>query len=265
MGQRLTALVMTCVAAFSIPAWGAKQAPREGPAAVVLRAFVGHADQSIDAFLMTLRPVPLDTKSRARVLASLPPGDLKPSPNQVKKMVAVQRILDYSARSGVVSVKVIDLDFAFVGLYLRTVILVSSRALELLDADEFGALMAHELGHDYDAADYAMAIQQHDAPRMRELELRADAIAVLTLERVGIDPERLVSAVTRQTHYNEMLDSQRPNATQTTADRYVSLSERVTFIRTVMGLRWADNSAGDAVIAQPLARWMLAIASAAIF
>jgi hypothetical protein len=80
---------------------------------------------------------------------------------------------------------------------------------------------------------------------MRELELWSDGIAVLTLERVGIDAERLASAVEKQTHYNQVQDAvvraATPARVQTAADRYVPLRQRVAFIWAIARLRWADD------------------------
>lgn len=219
----------------------------QSPNQVALNGFQGHGDQTIDAFLQHLRPVPLTAEERSKVLASLPrDGEVRPSPKQRAKIAAAECVLDYSARGGAIAVKVIDLDFAFAGLYYRSVVLISARALDLLDTDEFAAIMAHEVGHDYDWNDYRMAIQRDDVDRMRQLELKADGIAVLTLQRVGIDTERLVSAVQKWTRYNQLLDAdQRPaaSASALAADaRYVPLKERVTFIRAVARLHWAGGS-----------------------
>ena len=67
---------------------------------------------------------------------------------------------------------------------------------------------------------------------MQELELRCDGIAVLTLRRVGIDPENLVSAIQKVTRFNQLRDTVASSA------RYVSLKERVRFIRTIAALEW---------------------------
>ncbi len=140
--------------------------------------------------------------------------------------------------------KVIDVDSAFGGFYYRTVVLLSAKALALLDADELAALVAHEMGHDADWDAYAMAMQQHDTERMRELELKADGIAVITLEHLAIDPERLASAIQKVMRYNDWRDhtaGATPHAgAAPTADRYVPLNERLAFIRSVAKLHWAD-------------------------
>lgn len=255
MGQRLVALVAALALGFgfSLPARAREQSNAERTRRKALAFFEGHSDETIDAFLMRLRPDALDSASRATVIASLPrEGELHPSPKDGEKLSAAQRILDYSARSGAVMIRVVDVDSAFVGLYYRTVVLVSGKALSLLAADELAALVAHEMGHDSDWNEYWAAMQAHDSEKMRELELKADGLGVLTLEHLGISPERLVSAVQKMMSYNEWLDRSAgatPQAGPATvnADRYVSLDDRLAFIRAVAQVRWADWPARVAV------------------
>jgi len=151
---------------------------------------------------------------------------VRPSRKDGEKVSAAQRILEYSARARSVTIKVIDVDSAFVGLYHRAVVLVSARALALLSADELAALTAHEMGHDADWDAYWTAIQRQDDERMRELELKADGIAVLTLQHLGISPERLTSAIRITIRYNDWQDRSASVLPQTggnfgMADRYV--------------------------------------------
>ena len=246
MGQWLTALVLALTVGLSMPVWAPTQRDSERTSRNVLAFFDGHGNDTIDAFLMRLRPAPLDEASRANVIASLPKeGEARPSRKDGEKLLLAQRILDYSAGPGAVLVKVVDVDSAFVGLYNRAVVLVSAKALALLDAEELTALVAHEMGHDADWDAYVFAIQQHNTERMRELELKADGIGALILEHLGIDPERLASAIQKTIRYNDWLDRNAGATSQTaaavTADRYVSLRERLAFIRTVATLHWADG------------------------
>ena len=117
MGQRLAALVAALAVGFgfSLPARAADESDGgERTSRKVLAFFEGHSDETIDAFLMRLRTVPLDGDSRAKVIASLPKeGEVRPSRKDGEKLSAAQRILDYSARSGAVTIKVVELDSAF--------------------------------------------------------------------------------------------------------------------------------------------------------
>ena len=232
MGHRLT-LLSACVIAMAASVWPAyAQTVRSSAARTALEAFNRPTPETIDAFLTRLRPDPLDPSSRAQVMASLPEAELTPSRGELAKIAAAGRILDYSARTGFVMFKVIDLNCAFIGLYYRTAILVSRRQLAILDANEFAALAAHELGHDYDWNAYWSAMVGDDHARRQELELRADGLGALTLQRVGINPERLVSALQKTVRYNE------GRVATANWEDYVPLAERIAFIRAVATLTW---------------------------
>ena len=101
MGPRLAALVVASVVGLTLPVWAADQSDAERTSRKALAFFEGHSEETIDAFLMRLRPAPLDEASRAKVIASLPQeGEIRPSRNDWKKLSAAQRILDYSAPPG---------------------------------------------------------------------------------------------------------------------------------------------------------------------
>lgn len=62
--------------------------------------------------------------------------------------------------------------------------------------------MAHEIGHEYVWQQYTDAKSRKDAKRVRELELVCDAIALRTLAREGVSPERLQTATEKVSWYN---------------------------------------------------------------
>jgi predicted Zn-dependent protease len=74
--------------------------------------------------------------------------------------------------------------------------------LRLLDSEELQAVVAHEIGHEYVWQEYAVARARNDTARLRELELACDSIAVLTLARIGVKPDRLVTAVEKELRFN---------------------------------------------------------------
>jgi len=77
----------------------------------------------------------------------------------------------------------------------------SERALTLVRVDEFA--------HDYAWDAYWTAVQTRDRDRIRELQLPADAMALLTLKQSAIGPEHLMSAVQKLTRYNESAPERR--------------------------------------------------------
>ena len=194
------------------------------------RAFRFFADLRIisaEAALESLRPIPISPEEKRRELSSLPRvGQLQPTPDEAAKLGSIQRVLIYHKRQDVFEAKVIDLPQAGVVLHARSILLISRPALRELSATELQAAVAHEAGHEYFWADFEH-LREGDATARQELELRCDAIAVLTLLDLGLDPGELVSAVRTVTRFNERI-----GATLAEGD-YPSEAARAQFIRRV--------------------------------
>jgi hypothetical protein len=143
------------------------------------------------------RPAPVGGAQRAAVLAGLPREGEVVSLDRAgrRKTKALEQVLRLHERSGVYEVRIVDVAQAFVGLHERAALLVSRRALVLLDEQELQALVAHEVGHEYYWSAYHAARAAGDAARLRQIELACDGIAVETLVRLGVPPERLTSAL----------------------------------------------------------------------
>jgi hypothetical protein len=233
-------MVMISVSTVMVPGVTAE---RRSVSTSALKYFEDHRDLTIDEFLTRLRPIPIDGRERARVLAALPPhGAIRAGANELAKMSLAEEVLAYHHRRGLIPFTIIDVAPAFIGLHERAVILVSTSALSLVKNEEFAALVAHEIGHEFVWTDYQLAVERRDHARIRELELRCDGIAVLTLRRLGVDAERLVSAVEKLTWYNQQrrLDADRSD--------YVSRDDRRAFIHAIEKLQWADSeSPGQAM------------------
>ena len=90
-------------------------------------------------------------------------------------------------------------------------------------------VLAHELGHEYYWNRFELGRQNHDYSQVQELELRCDGIAVITLLNVGLNPENLISAITKLNKHNERPGSRR-------SQDYVAFKERITFIRSMVEL-----------------------------
>ncbi len=74
----------------------------------------------------------------------------------------------------------------------------------MVSAEEFAALVADEIAHEYVWDEYQKAMARNDHQKMQQLELSCDGIAVLTLRSLGLDAEHLVSAVKKITRFNQL-------------------------------------------------------------
>jgi hypothetical protein len=229
---RRLSLLLAALSAVAYPA-EAHDRGRSPVQVLVLKYFDNRRAVSVDEFLTQSRPAPPGPSDCAAVIASLPnEQDVDPRPAEMAKIQAALPLLQYHQRQGIVTFKVVELDHAFVGLYARSILIVSRLALWALDSAEFVAVIAHEIAHDYMWDAYQQAISRKDTKKMQELELLCDGIAVLTLRHLGLDPERLVSAVQKLTHLNQLREAGDTNA------RYVPLKERTAFIRAMARLQW---------------------------
>jgi hypothetical protein len=224
-----------------------KRSRSDRPTAKAL-AFFETDGATIPEFLDRHRPAPLPPALRAQVLASLPQeGERQPTAAERAKLTAIEPVLVFHGRKGTVEIKVIEVGHAFVGLHARTVLLLSRDALALLTPEEVQAVAAHELGHEYVWNEYQAAMAEAAHPRMQELDLVCDGIAVISLRALGLEPARLITAVTKMTRYNERLGA------TATARSYVPLDERRRFI-DVMSARtgtWVAPVGGRGFVPSP--------------
>lgn len=150
------------------------------------------------------RPAPVTIAEKTAVLQSLPRDGAvtQLGKGERRKLDAIDRLLRLHERNGVYDVRVISVTQAWTGLHQRAVLLISLHALTLLTSEELEALVAHEIGHEYVWQQYAHAKLSGDTRQLRELELVCDAIAIRTLVRLGILPERLQTATEKISWYN---------------------------------------------------------------
>ena len=200
-------------------------------AARALAFFTTLPADDIAAALRSRRPSPVSLDDRNRAIAHLPrDGVLQPRADERVKLAPLTEVLAFHDRS-VVDVEIIDVDQAFVGLHARAIVLISRSALRLVSAAELQALVAHEIGHDYFWDEYQRAHQRYDKQVLRDVELKCDGIATLTLVELGIDPRVMTSAVRKLTRYNEKLGATANFRT------YSSPSDRERFVLAVLALR----------------------------
>jgi hypothetical protein len=106
---------------------------------------------------------------RARLVASIRKEDIvSPSFQRQAKLDALRPILTYHDRAGI-EVKVVRLGLAWDGFFEGAAIIVSEEAVDILTADELQAVVAHELGHEYFAAEYELARNNKQQDKVKEV------------------------------------------------------------------------------------------------
>ena len=207
-------------------------------ARAALEYFEPARDTGFLPFVIQLRRPAPPSGFRAKVMKALPKkGNFAPTAQEAVKLAAIPLVLAFHGRKDDMEFRLVaGRGLAFAGLHHRTVLLITREALELLEKDELMAVAAHELGHDYVWDEYDEAQKQGDSSRLQELELRCDGIAVITMDRLGVDIARLVSAAYTLDRHNQRVFG------KTGDGRYVPLNQRVEFIRAM-----AKLIAGNAV------------------
>jgi hypothetical protein len=174
---------------------------------VGLRAFQYFAQTgrpSWDDYLKSIRPAAVSAEKKARSLAMVRNEDMiEPSAKRQAKLDALRPILGYLERDTGIEVKILRLRLAWAGFLGGAAVLVSEEAIDLLTAEELQAVVAHELAHEYFADEYEAARHDMRYDTVREIELRCDAVSIITLRRLGLDPGSLLSAVSKLTKFND--------------------------------------------------------------
>jgi hypothetical protein len=207
----------------------------ESPIDGVLRLLLGKDSSTIPFDLDRSRPAPVPHESRARVLDSLPKLGLVKEIDEPgrRKLESLAPVLHLHQRESVYEIRVYEGPPAFVGLHGGAVVLVSAAALRLLTAEELQAQVAHEIGHEYVWGPHHDAEKRDDAARLKASELFCDGVAILTLRRMGVDPDNLISGLRKTTEFNRTRFGIAVNA-----DHYPSFDERKKFAQVV--IRWTD-------------------------
>jgi hypothetical protein len=200
--------------------------------------FLGNDSNTARFDLDKARPQPATPEFKANVLHSLPKEGrvTKFKEPQLRKLASLDAILQLHQRQSVYDLAVFESapkPFAFIGLHQRAVLLISDAALDLLDAEELQATVAHEIGHEYVWTENLEATKHNDVRRLKELELICDGVAILTLRRAGVGPAPLLTATEKITNFNLLSTGQAWNA-----ERYPSAGERRRFAEEVV--KWAD-------------------------
>ncbi len=168
--------------------------------------------------LQSCLPAPVPREQQLAEIASLPPKGriFHLSPRSAAKLTAVRSFLSSHHRDNTYEIVVIDIPQATVALHRRTILLISSPALEFLSAPELESLAAHELAHELLWDQFAAARKAGDTPTLRQIELACDRFAA-----AARPPAHLYRALEKCHRYNAERLFRFANE-----DAYPTLSER---------------------------------------
>lgn len=202
----LALVVWLPVSAIFQPVYGQENGKGDvssGVAERTLQYFEKSGNGDLDSYLKGIRPAGISADRRARLVASIKKEDIvSPSAQRQTKLNALRPILAYHDRAEI-EVKMLRLGLAWAGMLEGAAVVVSEEAVDILTAEELEAVVAHELGHEYFAAEYEGARQGKDYDRVKEIELRCDAVAIITMKSLGVNPSSLLSGVSKLTQFNE--------------------------------------------------------------
>jgi hypothetical protein len=103
--------------------------------------------------------------------------------------------LRFEGRGGSMEVLVFSTRTPIISCYGDSVLILSTGLLEGLSDDELLAAVSHELAHGWYIEETALARQSRDAERLKVIELKCDAVAVLMMLSLRRDPSALLSAL----------------------------------------------------------------------
>ena len=201
--------------------------------------------RSFDEYLKRVRLPKISAESKAQVLARVTAGDeVKVTDKMQAKLAALTPVLRYHERAAVLEIRVVNLKQLSIGLQGRAVLLISEPALSQLSVEELQATVAHELGHEYFWVELMEARQQKKHDVIREIELRCDGIAVITLQRLGLDPAKLVTALARMRIFNERLLSTDPlfHPTRDERERFIRAMDELVQSKQAAALGHASGN-----------------------
>jgi Zn-dependent protease with chaperone function len=134
-----------------------------------------------------------------------------PQQQQVRKLPAklqrklrlAHQALKLFDREAVFQIVIIDVRPALFALHARAVVLISRPALDILSAEQVGAMVAHEAAHEYLWSDFQRAREVLDLRALNRIEFTADAISIVRMHGTPMSGEALVSALRKIASFNE--------------------------------------------------------------
>lgn len=154
--------------------------------------------------LITDRITVFNDEARAQAIAALPAAVRDRRVTQGKLLRRVEpvlaQVLQLHERTRTSQQPVLFLfehEFPTAQLWRGCVLLVSTGLAEPLYDGELAGIFAHELSHSYFEDEMAAAQQRRDAQAMRVVELKCDAVAILSVKLLGHNPALYLKGLQR--------------------------------------------------------------------
>jgi hypothetical protein len=170
-----------------------------------------------------------------RAIASLPPSIRESRVSEGKLLRRVESIikpvLELHSRWDKIELFLYQAQFPRASVWQGCVLLISDALAAPLNDDELAGIVAHEMGHAYFMIDTIKATNHRDRQTMKIVELKCDAVAMLSLKLLGHDPAdylrglRRVDDLTRRDGYNGLDRREHPSIGERTqfAQRFIKL------------------------------------------
>ena len=138
---------------------------------------------------------------RAQAIKDLPAamGDQRVTQGKLLRRVEMvfQRVLLLHGRSSKVELFMFQHDVPLVQLRRGCVLMITDCLAEPLYDSELAGMIAHELGHSYFEDEMAGAQRSQDTRTMRLVELKCDAVAIVSLKLLGLNPAHYLNGLQR--------------------------------------------------------------------
>jgi Zn-dependent protease with chaperone function len=170
--------------------------------------FKGKSLVEIDAALTRLRPEAVSQSNKALLMKDLPlvnAGNRIHDERQIGLLRArLDRTLKLFERDQVMELIIFRNPQPIVYTKPGVVLVISTEILKIAGNDDaLVGVVAHELAHEYVAMDFLKALQSGNLPRIRELELFCDAVAVVVLLDLGFDPAQYAQVLRSIANYSK--------------------------------------------------------------
>ncbi|MEP7339443.1 MAG: M48 family metalloprotease [Acidobacteriota bacterium] len=160
----------------------------------------GSADE-MKSRLFTNRITVINAEFRAQAINALPDSlrDQRITQGKLWRRVETifQRVLQLHGRTGKVELFLSQQDVPTAQLWRGGVLMLSDSLAEPLYDGELAGIIAHELGHSYFEDEMAAAQRNQDTLAMRVVELKCDAVAILSLKLLGHNPALYLKGLQR--------------------------------------------------------------------